>query len=167
MAQFEKNLREAVIWTREVLKKAHIPDPEREALYLVSFTVGIRPMDVHFKRDELLSESAFELLNEMVERRSAREPSQYILGDQEFYGHIFKVSPAVLIPRPETELLIDEAVTLLKGRPMPLMPMEKVFDEISFDAPDMQEKAVKIDAEYVNNTLNDILEDEDLSRYIL
>ncbi len=45
--------------------------------------------------------------------------------------------------------------------------MEKVFDEISFDAPDMNEKAVVIDAAYVNNTLNDILQDEDLSRYIL
>ncbi len=121
MSQLDKNLGETVIWTRQQLKEARIPDPEREALYLVSFAVGIRPMELHFKRDELLSENSRELLLDVIERRSTREPSQYIMGDQEFYGHTFKVSPAVLIPRPETELLVDEAVSLLKGRAMPLI----------------------------------------------
>ncbi len=45
--------------------------------------------------------------------------------------------------------------------------METLLDEISFDAPDMKEKEVVIDAEYVRQKLNDIVEDEDLSRYIL
>jgi ATP-dependent HslUV protease ATP-binding subunit HslU len=45
--------------------------------------------------------------------------------------------------------------------------METLLDEISFDAPDMTEKEVVIDAEYVRQKLNDIVEDEDLSRYIL
>lgn len=49
----------------------------------------------------------------LVERRAAREPVAYIRGRQEFYGREFRVSPDVLIPRPETELVIDEALMLL------------------------------------------------------
>jgi ATP-dependent HslUV protease ATP-binding subunit HslU len=45
--------------------------------------------------------------------------------------------------------------------------MERVLDEISFNAPDMEEKAVNVDAEYVRKMLADIVKDQDLSRYIL
>ncbi len=52
---------------------------------------------------------------EAISRRSGREPLQYIIGKQEFWGLDFIVSPDVLIPRPETELLVEAAVTLVKG----------------------------------------------------
>src|SRR5690606_32073638 len=50
-------------------------------------------------------------------RRLAGEPMAYIVGSREFMGHDFQVTPAVLIPRPETELLVETAVKLLQGRP--------------------------------------------------
>lgn len=63
-------------------------------------------------RDELTAEqqAAFAAL---LARRLGGEPVAYILGEREFYGHLFKVSPAVLIPRPETELLVDLALARL------------------------------------------------------
>ena len=51
-----------------------------------------------------------------VARRAAREPMAYIRGHQEFYGRVFQVRPGVLIPRPETELVVDEGVTRLRLR---------------------------------------------------
>jgi len=60
--------------------------------------------------------AAFEAL---IARRARREPVAYIRGTQEFYGREFLVGPGVLIPRPETELLIDAARELLRGLPLP------------------------------------------------
>ena len=54
-----------------------------------------------------------------IERRSAREPLQYIVGIQEFYRHDFLVTPAVLIPRPETEMIVSKSIEFLSGRSSP------------------------------------------------
>jgi release factor glutamine methyltransferase len=53
--------------------------------------------------------------SQWIERRTHREPSAYIVGVREFWGHDFRVSPDVLIPRPETEFIVEEALPLLRG----------------------------------------------------
>jgi release factor glutamine methyltransferase len=70
-------------------------------------------------RDGDASEDAAHTFDAAVARRASREPVAYIRGEQEFYGRPFQVRRGVLIPRPETELLIDEAVAVLAGQPAP------------------------------------------------
>lgn len=68
------------------------------------------------RRDEPAPDAAGQAFATAIARRAAREPVAYIRGVQEFYGRPFAVRPGVLIPRPETELLIDEALTALRLR---------------------------------------------------
>ena len=64
--------------------------------------------------DEEITPDALALYHECIARRATGEPLQYITGQQEFYGLDFEVTPAVLIPRPETELLVETALELLR-----------------------------------------------------
>jgi release factor glutamine methyltransferase len=64
-------------------------------------------------------ESLEPTFTDWIERRLRREPSAYIVGHREFWGRDFIVSPAVLIPRPETEFIVDEAIAHLRGVPAP------------------------------------------------
>ena len=69
------------------------------------------------RRGEPASAAFLERYQPLVERRRAREPVAYIRGVQEFWGRQFQVTGAVLIPRPETELLVEDAIRFLKDRP--------------------------------------------------
>lgn len=68
-------------------------------------------VDLYVKFDQPLSEEEINLSRDYVVRRSKGEPVAYILGHKDFYHHQFLVSSSVLIPRPETELLVEEAIT--------------------------------------------------------
>ena len=105
-------------WTiAEILKEAAseldsagVPDARREAGSLLSFILGKdRTFLISHAEDET-DEKSFVRLREFVERRAAGEPFQYITGVQDFYGREFRVTPDVLIPRPETELLVEAAL---------------------------------------------------------
>ncbi len=71
------------------------------------------------RRNEAAAPAVAQAFARAIARRAGREPVAYIRGVQEFYGRAFQVRPGVLIPRPETELLIDEALTLLAGQATP------------------------------------------------
>lgn len=98
----------------EFLKQHQIAEARREAASLLAFALGkdktflLTHDDYELSGDE---ESAFEAL---LERRAAREPFQYITGRQEFYGLDFAVAPGVLIPRPETEIIVENAIEFLQ-----------------------------------------------------
>lgn len=70
-------------------------------------------------RDEVLSSEAAARFQQWIERRKTGEPVQYILGEAEFYRLPFRVAPGVLIPRPETEHLVEEVLRLLALMPSP------------------------------------------------
>lgn len=102
----------------EILQENGIGEPRREAGSLLAFvlkknrTFLITRDDYELSRDE---EANFQAV---LGRRANREPLQYITGKQEFYGLDFEVSAGVLIPRPETELIVENALEILK-------PLEK------------------------------------------
>ena len=98
------------------LTRAGIPDSRREVETILAHVLGLTRLDL-YRADALVLDSDQQtVLNGLVHRRADREPLQYILGTQEFWGLEFRVTPETLIPRPETELLI-EAVLEHFGRP--------------------------------------------------
>jgi release factor glutamine methyltransferase len=95
------------------LDRAGVPEARREAGSLLSFILGKDRTFLISHADDSVHESSFVRLREFVERRAAGEPLQYITGVQDFYGREFRVTPDVLIPRPETELLVEAALQIV------------------------------------------------------
>ncbi|HEX8161519.1 MAG TPA: peptide chain release factor N(5)-glutamine methyltransferase [Pyrinomonadaceae bacterium] len=104
-------LREAA----DALRERSVEEPRREAATLLAATTGRDRAFLVAHSDDALAPGDLELFRARVSRRAAGEPTQYITGRQEFYGLDFEVGPAVLIPRPETELLVETALELLRG----------------------------------------------------
>lgn len=101
------------------LAAAGLKEAQKDARLLLSFAVG-RPKEFLFAHPEYeLSEAEKNSFDDAVRRRESHEPVQYITGRTEFYGLEFTVSPAVLIPRPETEILVEHAVDQLRGKAAP------------------------------------------------
>lgn len=98
------------------LSQARQSIPASEARLLLGHLLGRSTAWIEAHRDEALDSVAYAPL---VARRAAGEPVAYILGQREFYGRDFAVGPAVLIPRPETELLIDLAKEAIGGLAAP------------------------------------------------
>lgn len=97
-------------WAREYLSHLDVPEPYMEGEYLLTHVLGCQRKDLLIYPDRVLTSDEVKRFSEVIERRGRREPSQYILGEVEFRGLLFTVNREVLIPRPETELLVEEAV---------------------------------------------------------
>ncbi len=96
------------------LREEAIPDPEREASLLLRLALKRDAAFVYAHPEYRLNAVEAILFKAVVKRRAEREPYQYIAGTQEFYGLDFAVTPDVLIPRPETEILVEAAIKELK-----------------------------------------------------
>ncbi|GAB4331175.1 MAG: peptide chain release factor N(5)-glutamine methyltransferase [Dehalococcoidia bacterium] len=92
-----------------------IPDSRLEAEILTRHAMGL-DRAAFFAGAEIDSDRTA-LLDALIARRAAGEPAAYITGEREFYGLAFAVGPGVLVPRPETELLVDVAINFLRDRP--------------------------------------------------
>lgn len=96
-----------------ILCAASIPDPRKEASSLLQFAIGRDRTFIVAHPEYELTEEERDLFQRSAERRASREPFQHIVGRQEFYGLDFIVTPDVLIPRHETELIVEKAIELL------------------------------------------------------
>jgi release factor glutamine methyltransferase len=100
-------------WTQGYLGKKNIPNPRLESELLLSHILGFDRVGLYLNYDMTLSPGELERFRGVIERRIAGEPLQYITGYQEFWSIRFRVDPSVLIPRPETEVLVEEALRLI------------------------------------------------------
>jgi release factor glutamine methyltransferase len=103
------------------LRVAGVGEARREAGSLLSYATGHDRTHIITHADESLTPEQLSVFSASVARRAAGEPLQYITGRQEFYGLEFEVTTDVLIPRPETELLVETALEVLKGAASPLL----------------------------------------------
>ena len=101
-------------WAESYFEKKSFEKPRTEIEWLLCSLLDCERLDLYLRYDEPLSKSQLETLRDWVKRRLTKEPLQYITGACEFYGREFIITPDVLIPRPETERLIDIALARLK-----------------------------------------------------
>lgn len=97
-------------WTKGYLAGKGVENARLEAEWLLSEALGLDRVGLYVNFEKPLLPDELAVFRGMVARRAKREPLQYILGSQEFMGLEFRVTPAVLIPRHDTETLVQEAV---------------------------------------------------------
>lgn len=107
---------DAAVQLRRQLKGAGVENPSGEADLLLAWALGWERAHVHARPEAPLPDEAAGRLAGAAERRARREPMAYILGEREFWSLPFSVNADVLIPRPETELLVERAIAHLKDR---------------------------------------------------
>lgn len=108
--------------TKAFFEKKGVPDPLLDAQYIISHGLGMKNrMDLYLNFEKPLTPAELDVLRPLVARRAAREPLQHIVGDTSFRGHSIKCDPRALVPRPETEELVDMAKNLLNGVEAPFI----------------------------------------------
>ncbi len=107
-------LKEILDKTTQFLKDKKFESARLEAELLLAHGLKLQRIQLYLKFDQPLAEAELAVCRELVRRRIQGEPVAYILGAKDFYGYSFQVSPAVLIPRPETEHLVESALAWAK-----------------------------------------------------
>ena len=105
--------------TTAFFDKAGLETPKVEAEWLLAGTLECKRLDLYLQHERPLEEDVIACLRERVRRRAGGEPLQYILGYADFHDIRLKVGPGALIPRPETEQLVDKVIGRLEGRKAP------------------------------------------------
>lgn len=100
--------------TVHTLEQADIDDAQAEAFQIIEFCFGMSRSQLFLQQKQLVPDEGYFIYQDVIKRRTAREPLQYITGIREFWSLDFHVSPAVLIPRPETEFLLDRVLSVCR-----------------------------------------------------
>jgi release factor glutamine methyltransferase len=95
-------------------EKGDIPNPRLDAELLLAHVLKTTRMGLYLRFDQPLHENEVGDYRSLIQRRARHEPIQYITRVQEFWSHEFSVDPRVLIPRPESELLVETALSLIR-----------------------------------------------------
>jgi release factor glutamine methyltransferase len=103
-------------WIRGHFSEHNVDSPRLSAELLLSHVLGVKRIDLYTQFDKIVSQNHLDRLHELVKRCSEHEPLAYLIGQTEFYSLDIKVSPDCMIPRPETELLVERAIEFLRKR---------------------------------------------------
>lgn len=98
--------------TKDFFEKKGIEKPRLNAEWILSKGLGYKRLELYLRFEEIVSEVKLELLRELVKRRGRHEPLQYIMGEMPFMDLNLKIDSRALIPRPETEELVDRLLKL-------------------------------------------------------
>jgi len=102
-----------VVWATTLLESSGVESPRLDAECLLAFLLGRDRLHLYAAAEERMPPPVFELYQALLGRRQAREPLAYLTRTKEFWSLSFAVTPAVLIPRPETETLVETAMARL------------------------------------------------------
>ncbi len=120
------NLAEALNDASSRLRDAGIDDARLEAELLLRYSLGITREELYARLQEPLEPRSEQDFDSLTPRRLAHEPTAYIIGHREFFGLEFACSPAALIPRPETELLVETAFAWIKRKEPPVEELRAI-----------------------------------------
>lgn len=115
MSEDEWTISGALGWGDRLLKERGIESPRLNAELLLRKALEIDHVQVYLYSDRFLTQPQFTSYKSLINKRIKGEPIQYILGNREFWSLDLKVTPDVLIPRPETELLVEETLKIFRG----------------------------------------------------
>lgn len=111
-------------WTADYLAQKGFENSRLEAERLLAHSLHIQRIDLYVNFERPLIPDELAQFKSLLKRRLAHEPLQYIIGETEFYSLPFKVAPGVLIPRPETEILVENALQIIDKN----LPQDKVIN---------------------------------------
>jgi release factor glutamine methyltransferase len=107
---------ETIQRSAEFLAKKGVESPRLQIELLLAHALGLPRLNLYLNFERILTEAEIETVRTLVKRRGRREPLQHIVGSTSFCGYEIRVTPDVLIPRPETELLAEKAGQFLRDR---------------------------------------------------
>lgn len=99
----------------EKLRSEGVDCPRTNAELLLAAVLNVKKIDLYLNRDRILTSGQIEKFNQFIRERLSGRPLQYILGTTEFFGLEFEVNERVLIPRPETEILVETVIENMRG----------------------------------------------------
>lgn len=159
-----KSVGEILNASSEFLERKKIDRPKRLAEELLAHALRIKRIDLYMQFDRLVEESELSQMRPWIKRLSEGEPIEYIIGEVDFFGCRIKVDPRVLIPRPETEILVDHIAKRLRnassawdictGSGCIGIALKKKFPLISVSLADLSSDALALASE--NAVLNDV-----------
>jgi release factor glutamine methyltransferase len=115
----EWTIQKLLTWVTEYLTQKGVDSPRLSAELLLSNVLGLKRIELYTQYNKVVAQEHLDRLRDLVKRAGLHEPVAYLVGKTEFYSIEFEVTPDCLIPRPETELLVQKSIEFLRKRTGP------------------------------------------------